>query len=145
MKPLVQLLKESPGEIAAELSAVVLRNLASGNGAAQRAIVDAGGLWPLLSLLAGGAEQLVYPMPCQARLTLLLLQGHAPMQQACAHVGKCSSGKCAHAVCAVASEGAAVGMHTSELGSIVLHHIMLADDRLESTSITMLIAGDLCR
>lgn len=82
----MQLLKDSPGEIAAELAAVVLRNLASGNGAARRAIVDAGGLWPLLSLLAGGAEQLVYPMPCQARLAPLPSQGHAAMQQACVQV-----------------------------------------------------------
>ena len=82
----MQLLKDSPGELAVELAAVVLRNLASGNGAARRAIVDAGGLWPLLSLLAGGAEQLVYPMPCQARLGPLPSQGHAAMQQAWAQV-----------------------------------------------------------
>ena len=84
----MQLLKVSPDEIAAELAAVVLRNLASGNGAARRAIMDAGGLWPLLSLLTGGAEQLVYPMLCQARLAQLSSQGHAAMQQACARVGK---------------------------------------------------------
>lgn len=67
IEPLVQLLQDAPGEIAAELGAVVLRNLASGNEASRQAIVDAGGLWPLLSLLAMGQEQLVYPMPCQAQ------------------------------------------------------------------------------
>ena len=62
----MQLLKDEPGEIAAELAAVVLRNLASGNAASRQAIVDADGLWPLLSLLAMGQEKLVYPMSCQA-------------------------------------------------------------------------------
>ena len=66
IEPLVQLLKDEPGEIAAELAAVVLRNLASGSNASRQAIVDAGGLWPLLSLLAMGQERLVYPMPCKA-------------------------------------------------------------------------------
>ena len=62
----MQLLQDEPGEIAAELAAVVLRNLASGNEASRQAIVDAGGLWPLLSLLAVSQERLVYPMPCKA-------------------------------------------------------------------------------
>ena len=70
IEPLVQLLKDAPGEIAAELAAVVLRNLASGSHASRQAIVDAGGLWPLLSLLATGQEMLVYPMPCKACLLL---------------------------------------------------------------------------
>ena len=61
----MQLLKDAPGEIAAELAAVVLRNLASGSAASRQAIVDAAGLWPLLSLLAMGQEKLVYPMACQ--------------------------------------------------------------------------------
>ena len=65
MEPLVQLLRDAPGEIAAELAAVVLRNLASGSAASRQAIVDAAGLWPLLSLLAMGQEKLVYPMACQ--------------------------------------------------------------------------------
>ena len=61
----MQLLRDAPGEIAAELAAVVLRNLASGSAASRQAIVDAAGLWPLLSLLALGQEKLVYPMACQ--------------------------------------------------------------------------------
>ena len=65
VEPLVQLLRDAPGEIAAELAAVVLRNLASGSAASRQAIVDAAGLWPLLSLLAMGQEKLVYPMACQ--------------------------------------------------------------------------------
>ena len=70
VEPLVQLLRDAPGEIAAELAAVVLRNLASGSAASRRAIVDAAGLWPLLSLLAMGQEKLVYPMACQVARSL---------------------------------------------------------------------------
>lgn len=73
--PLVQLLKDDPGEIAAELAAVVLRNLASANTASRQAIVDADGLWPLLSLLAMGQEKLVFPMPCEV--------GHRGNSSAC--------------------------------------------------------------
>lgn len=101
----MQLLKDSPGELAAELAAVVLRNLASGNGAAQRAIVDAGGLWPLLSLLAGGAEELVYPMPCQARLAPLPSQGMLQCSRRGRKWAKCYLGKPTHAGCTAALTG----------------------------------------
>ena len=43
VEPLVQLLKDAPGEIAAELAAVVLRNLASGSAASRQAILGHGG------------------------------------------------------------------------------------------------------
>lgn len=62
---LVELLGADPGEIAGELAAVVLRNLALGNAANRAAIVDAGGLEPLLRLLSMGQEKLVHPMPCE--------------------------------------------------------------------------------
>lgn len=67
MPPLVRLLREHAEEAAAELAAVALRNLALGNAANRAAISDAGGLGPLLRLLASGQERLAYPMHCQAR------------------------------------------------------------------------------
>ena len=64
--PLVALLRDAAtGEVAAELAAVVLRNLALGNAGNRDAIVDAGGLAPLLGLLSAGQEWLTQPMPCE--------------------------------------------------------------------------------
>lgn len=64
--PLVELLRNaSTGEVAAELAAVVLRNLALGNAGNRDAIVDAHGLAPLLGLLSAGQEWLTRPMPCE--------------------------------------------------------------------------------
>ncbi|KAK9909768.1 hypothetical protein WJX75_007136 [Coccomyxa subellipsoidea] len=62
---LVNLLAADTGEIAAELAAVVLRNVALGNAANRAAIVAAGGLQPLLCLLSMGQDKLVHPMPCE--------------------------------------------------------------------------------
>lgn len=66
--PLVRLLRDDPDEIAAELAAVVLRNLALQNPANRAAIKDAGGLQPLLRLLSMGQDKLVYPVGCEARV-----------------------------------------------------------------------------
>ena len=63
--PLVRLLRDDPDEISAELSAVVLRNLALQNAINRAAIKDAGGLQPLLRLLSMGQEKLVYPLTCE--------------------------------------------------------------------------------
>ena len=68
--PLVRLLRDDPDEIAAELAAVVLRNLALQNPANRAAIKDAGGLQPLLRLLSMGQDKLVYPVGCEARVGL---------------------------------------------------------------------------
>ena len=65
MSVLVDLLAADTGEIAAELAAVVLRNLALGNAANRAAIIAAGGVQPLLSLLSMGQDKLVHPMPCE--------------------------------------------------------------------------------
>lgn len=65
---LVELLAADTGEIAAELAAVVLRNLALGNAANRAAIVAAGGLQPLLHLLSMGQDKLVHPMACEVPL-----------------------------------------------------------------------------
>ena len=64
---MVRLLRDDPDEIAAELAAVVLRNLALQNPANRAAIKDAGGLQPLLRLLSMGQDKLVYPVGCEAR------------------------------------------------------------------------------
>jgi len=64
---LVRLLREYPNEVSAELAAVALRNLALANAANRAAIAAAGGLGPLLRLLATGQERLAYALPCQAR------------------------------------------------------------------------------
>ena len=78
IQPLVRLLRDDPDEISAELSAVVLRNLALQNAVNRAAIKDAGGLQPLLRLLSMGQEKLVYPLTCevifsrQALLTMIL-------------------------------------------------------------------------
>ena len=64
----MELLRDSSkGEVAAELSAVVLRNLVLGNAGNRDAIVDAHGLAPLLGLLSAGQEWLTRPMPCEVR------------------------------------------------------------------------------
>lgn len=65
IQPLVRLLRDDPDEISAELSAVVLRNLALQNAVNRAAIKDAGGLQPLLRLLSMGQEKLVYPLTCE--------------------------------------------------------------------------------
>ena len=65
--PLVELLRDHPDEIAAELAAVALRNLALQNPINRQAILTAGGLQPLLHLLSMGQEKLVYPMQCEVR------------------------------------------------------------------------------
>lgn len=68
IQPLVRLLRDDPDEISAELSAVVLRNLALQNAVNRAAIKDAGGLQPLLRLLSMGQEKLVYPLTCEVSL-----------------------------------------------------------------------------
>lgn len=73
----MELLRDSTtGKVAAELAAVVLRNLALGNAGNRDAIVDAHGLAPLLGLLSAGQEWLTRPMPCEVgclmRITLSL-------------------------------------------------------------------------
>lgn len=68
---LVELLRADPGEIAAELAAVVLRNLALGNAANRQATAAADGLEPLLRLLSMGQDKLVNPMPCEVVPELL--------------------------------------------------------------------------
>ncbi len=72
---LVELLGADPGEIAGELAAVVLRNLALGNAANRAAIVAAGGLKPLLRLLSMGQEKLVHPMPCEVTHLVIYCRG----------------------------------------------------------------------
>ncbi len=69
----MHLLAEDTGAIAAELAAVVLRNLALGNAANRAAIVSAGGLQPLLALLSMGQDKLVHPLPCEVS------QSNAPL------------------------------------------------------------------
>lgn len=67
IQPLVCLLRDDPDEISAELSAVVLRNLALQNAINRAAIKDAGGLQPLLRLLSMGQDKLVYPLSCEVQ------------------------------------------------------------------------------
>jgi hypothetical protein len=82
----VDLLRADPGEIAAELAAVVLRNLALGNAANRQAIMEAGGLEPMLHLLSMGQEKLVHPMPCE--VTQLFWVG---LDFTCLSVALCAS------------------------------------------------------
>ena len=70
IQPLVCLLRDDPDEISAELSAVVLRNLALQNAVNRAAIKDAGGLQPLLRLLSMGQDKLVYPLSCEVQSPL---------------------------------------------------------------------------
>ena len=63
--PLVALLQDGSADVAAELAAVVLRNLALGSPVNRQAIVAADGLEPLLRLLSSGQEQLGRAMPCE--------------------------------------------------------------------------------
>ena len=64
---LVALLRSEVEPVAAELAAVVLRNLALGNSLNRSALVQTDGLAPLLRLLSEGQDRLTYPMRCQAR------------------------------------------------------------------------------
>ena len=59
------LLHDGNADGAAELAAVVLRNLALGSVANRQAIVAAGGLEPLLRLLSSGQERLGRAMACE--------------------------------------------------------------------------------
>ena len=72
IQPLVRLLRDDPDEISAELSAVVLRNLALQNAENRAAIKDAGGLQPLLRLLSMGQEKLVYPLTCEVFVAMYI-------------------------------------------------------------------------
>jgi hypothetical protein len=63
--PLVALLGDQADEVAAELAAVVLRNMALGSAANRQAIIAANGLAPLLRMLSAGQERLAAPMPCE--------------------------------------------------------------------------------
>lgn len=65
----MRLLKESPGEISAELAAVALRNMALQNSLNRQAILAAGGLQPLLALLSSGQEKMVTTFHCEVSLT----------------------------------------------------------------------------
>lgn len=69
MEPLVQLLKDNPEEISAELAAVALRNMALQNSLNRQAILAADGLQPLLQLLSGGQDRLVVPLRCEVGYT----------------------------------------------------------------------------
>ena len=61
----MRLLQQHPDEIAAELAAAVLRNLAVQNAANRHAIMAVGGLQPLLRTLSSRQEQLVVPVTCE--------------------------------------------------------------------------------